>query len=210
MSRRNETSGVELVVVGVFAFCLAVVAWLMKTFDVEWQTALETAPGLIVWLLVVGAGIFFGIKMETGLVRWGAPLAIALLIPVFKPILKEAAGVRETGGLVFDDMVSWYGTGWGMSLMFFGILIIGYGLLYWWHRSCYAKRLDAKSVYSVFQRFPCTEGRYFGCRDFDLFTGLRVAAGTSRTFTHGEGTETYQSHVIPCFQRVGNGSDYCV
>ena len=72
MSRSNETSGVELVVVGVFAFCLAVVAWLMKTFDVEWQTALETAPGLIVWLLVVGAGIFFGIKMETGLVRWGA------------------------------------------------------------------------------------------------------------------------------------------
>lgn len=59
MSRNNETSGVELVVVGVFAFCLAVVAWLMKTFDVEWQTALETAPGLIVWLLVVGAGIFF-------------------------------------------------------------------------------------------------------------------------------------------------------
>ncbi len=44
MSRNNETSGVELVVVGVFAFCLAVVAWLMKTFDVEWQTALETAP----------------------------------------------------------------------------------------------------------------------------------------------------------------------
>ncbi|EPF7511107.1 hypothetical protein ACSTSR_004561 [Klebsiella variicola] len=134
MSRNNETSGVELVVVGVFAFCLAVVAWLMKTFDVEWQTALETAPGLIVWLLAVGAGIFFGIKMETGLVRWGAPLAIALLIPVFKPILKEAAGVREMDGLVFDDMVSWYGTGWGMSLMFFGILIIGYGLLYWWHR----------------------------------------------------------------------------
>ena len=134
MSRNNETSGVELVVVGVFAFCLAVVAWLMKTFDVEWQTALETAPGLIVWLLVVGAGIFFGIKMETGLIRWGAPLAIALLIPVFKPILKDAAGVRETGGLVFDDMVSWYGTGWGMSLMFFGILIVGYGLLYWWHR----------------------------------------------------------------------------
>lgn len=133
-SRNNETSGVELVVVGVFAFCLAVVAWLMKTFDVEWQTALETAPGLTVWLLVVGAGIFFGIKMETGLVRWGAPLAIALLIPVFKPILKEAAGVREMGGLVFDDMVSWYGTGWGMSLMFFGILIVGYGLLYWWHR----------------------------------------------------------------------------
>lgn len=64
MSRNNETSGVELVVVGVFAFCLAVVAWLMKTFDVEWQTALETAPGLIVWLLVVGAGIFFGIKIH--------------------------------------------------------------------------------------------------------------------------------------------------
>lgn len=64
MSRNNETSGVELVVVGVFAFCLAVVAWLMKTFDVEWQTALETAPGLIVWLLVVGAGIFSGSKWK--------------------------------------------------------------------------------------------------------------------------------------------------
>nr|WP_250114636.1 hypothetical protein [Escherichia coli] len=36
----------------------------MKTFDVEWQTALETAPGLIVWLLVVGAGIFSGSKWK--------------------------------------------------------------------------------------------------------------------------------------------------
>nr|WP_240040897.1 hypothetical protein [Pectobacterium versatile] len=72
--------------------------------------------------------------METGLVRWVIPLAIALLIPVFKPILKEAAGVRDVGGYVFNDIVSWYGTGWGMSLMFFGVLIVGYGLLYWWHR----------------------------------------------------------------------------
>lgn len=134
MSRSNETNGVELVFIGVAVFLLAVIGWLMKTFDVGWQTALETAPSLIVWILAVGAGIFFGIKMETGLVRWGTPLAIALLIPVFKPILKEAAGVRDVGGLVFDDMVSWYGTGWGMSLMFFGILIVGYGLLYWWHR----------------------------------------------------------------------------
>ncbi|EAM8426105.1 hypothetical protein ZN11_05335 [Salmonella enterica] len=134
MSRNNETNGVELVFLGAAVFVLAVVGWLMKTFNVGWQTALETAPGLIFWVLAVGAGLFFGIKMETGLIRWGAPLAIALLIPVFKPILKEAAGVRDVGGYVFDDMVSWYGTGWGMSLMFFGILIVGYGLLYWWHR----------------------------------------------------------------------------
>ncbi|WP_437890168.1 hypothetical protein [Phytobacter sp. V91] len=134
MSRNNDADAVVLVLGGVAIFFLAIMAWLMKTFDVEWQTALETAPNLIFWLLVVGGGIFFGIKMETGLVRWGTPLAIAFLIPVFKPILKEAAGVREMGGLVFDDMVSWYGTGWGMSLMFFGILIVGYGLLYWWHR----------------------------------------------------------------------------
>lgn len=77
MSRSNETSGVELVVVGVFAFCLAVVAWLMKTFDVEWQTALETAPGLIVWLLVVGAGIFSGSKWKqvlfAGVLHWRLP-----------------------------------------------------------------------------------------------------------------------------------------
>ncbi|RCX04297.1 hypothetical protein DFO56_102311 [Kosakonia sp. AG348] len=100
MSRDNETSIFGLLFTGVIVFCLAVIAWLMKTFDVEWQTALETAPGLIIWLLVVGAGIFFGIQMETGLVRWGTPLAIALLIPVFKPIIKEAAGVREMRGLV--------------------------------------------------------------------------------------------------------------
>jgi len=49
-------------------------------------------------------------------------------------ILKEAAGVRDVGGLVFDDMVSWYGTGWEIYLMFFGILIVGYEPLYWWHR----------------------------------------------------------------------------
>lgn len=77
MSRNNETSGVELVVVGVFAFCLAVVARLMKTFDVEWQTALETAHGLIVWLLVVGAGIFSGSKWKlalfAGVLHWRSP-----------------------------------------------------------------------------------------------------------------------------------------
>lgn len=77
MSRNNDTNGVELVVVGVFAFCLAVVAWLMKTFDVEWQTALETAPGLIVWLLVVGAGSFSGSKWKqvlfAGVLLWRSP-----------------------------------------------------------------------------------------------------------------------------------------
>lgn len=77
MSRNNETSGVELVVVGVFAFCLAVVAWLMKTFDVEWQTALETAPGLVVWLLAVGAGSFSGSKWKqvlfAGVLHWRSP-----------------------------------------------------------------------------------------------------------------------------------------
>ncbi|MFP1754667.1 hypothetical protein [Lonsdalea quercina] len=134
MSRNNDADAVVLVLSGVAVFFLAIMAWLMKTFDVEWQTALETAPNFIAWLVVVGGGIFFGIKMETGLVRWSIPLAIALLIPVFKPILEEAAGVRDMGGLVLDNMVSWYGTGWGMSLMFFGILIVGYGLLYWWHR----------------------------------------------------------------------------
>ncbi len=108
MSRSNETNGVELVFIGVAVFLLAVIGWLMKTFDVGWQTALETAPSLIVWILAVGAGIIFGIKMETGLVRWGAPLAIALLIPVFKPILKEAAGVRDVGGLL--SMIWFRGT----------------------------------------------------------------------------------------------------
>jgi len=106
MSSNSETGGDELIFTGVIDFCVAVVAWLIKTFDVEWQTALETAPSLIGWLLVVGAGIFFGIKMETGLIRWGAPLAIALLIPVFKPILGEAVGVRDMGRLVLDNMVS--------------------------------------------------------------------------------------------------------
>ncbi len=48
--------------------------------------------------------------METGLIRWGAPLAIALLIPVFKPILKEAAG--------FVKRVGWFSMIWfrGMEL----------------------------------------------------------------------------------------------
>ncbi|MFP1742149.1 hypothetical protein [Lonsdalea quercina] len=134
MSRNNDADAIVLVLSGVAVFFLAIMAWLMKTFDVEWQTALATAPNFIAWLVFVGGGIFFGIKMETGLVRWGTPLAIGLLIPVFKPIFEEAAGVRDMGGLVLDNMVSWYGTGWGMSLMFFGILIVGYGLLYWWHR----------------------------------------------------------------------------
>lgn len=134
MNRNNEPGGEDLILIGAAVFVFALIGWLMKTFDVGWQTALETVPSLIVWILVVGGGIFFGIKMETGLIRWGAPLAIALLIPVFKPILKEAAGVRDVGGLVFENMVSWYGTAWGMSLMFFGILIVGYSLLYWWHQ----------------------------------------------------------------------------
>jgi hypothetical protein len=45
-------------------------------------------------------------NMEMGLVRWSTPLAFALLIPVFKPILKEATGVRKMAGLVFDNMAS--------------------------------------------------------------------------------------------------------
>ncbi|ELX2269678.1 TPA: hypothetical protein ACK21W_001767 [Yersinia enterocolitica] len=134
MSRNNETNGAEFVFIAVAAIFLGIVIWLTKTFDVPWQTALDTAPALIFWIIAVVGGIFFSIKMETGLVIWGTPLAIALLIPVFKPILKYAAGIRDYDGLLFDDMISWYGTSWGMSLMFLGIIIIGYGLLYWWHK----------------------------------------------------------------------------
>lgn len=133
MSRNNEPSGGEVFFGIALVFCLGVVAWLMTTFDIGLKTALDTAPKLIVWIIVVVGGIFFGIKMENRFVIWGAPLAIAFLVPVFSPILKAAAGVREMDGFVLDGMVAWYGTGWGMFLIFFGILIVGYGLLYWWH-----------------------------------------------------------------------------
>ena len=134
MNRNNETSGAEIFGGIAIVFCFGVVAWLMSTFDISFQTALETAPKLIVWIIAVGCAIYFWVKMENSLVIWGLPLAIAFLVPVFSPILKAAAGVREMDGFVLDGMVSWYGTGWGMTLMFFGILIVGYGLLYWWHR----------------------------------------------------------------------------
>lgn len=131
---RSETNSAEWVFIAVTILFLGMIIWLTKTFDVPWQIALETSPALIIWIFAVIGGVFACIKMGVGGVIWGAPLAISLLIPVFKPILRYAAGVQDIGGLLLDDRVSWYGTDWGMSLIFFGILIVGYGLLYWWQR----------------------------------------------------------------------------
>ncbi|MDC7872088.1 hypothetical protein TH60_21595 [Pantoea ananatis] len=139
MNKNNEIGSAEIFCCIALIFCFGVVVWLMDTFDIGFQIAVETAPKLILWIIAVGCVIYYGVKMENSLVIWGAPLGIAFLVPVFSPILKAAAGVREMDGFVFDGMVAWYGTGWGMFLIFFGIIIVGYGLLYWWHRksTCY-------------------------------------------------------------------------
>ena len=46
MSRNNDADAVVLVLVGVTVFFLAIMGWLMTTFDVEWKTALQTARGM--------------------------------------------------------------------------------------------------------------------------------------------------------------------
>ncbi|ENR7426721.1 hypothetical protein ACEWWX_000406 [Salmonella enterica] len=133
---RNDSSDdvVGLVFVGVLIVFGGVIVWLMRTFDVPWDVAIDTAPGLFTWIIAVAAWCFINFKMDTGFTRWGIPVATAFLVPTFSPILKYSAGVRETGGLMFNDMVSWYGTGWGLTLLFFGVFAAFFAVVYWFNQ----------------------------------------------------------------------------
>lgn len=116
----------------VLMLSLFLLSWMMKTFDVSWSTALETLPRLIFWIICVGVVFVAGLKTATP-VYLGAPFALAFLVPVFKPIIEVSAGIPENGGLVFDDQILWWGSSWGMFLIFIGINVVGYGVIYLWH-----------------------------------------------------------------------------
>ncbi|QHM70962.1 hypothetical protein [Mixta intestinalis] len=135
MSDNNKSNGKSLIFLGaIFSFSV-VVFWLKKAFGIEWQTALETGGNLFAWGFLVGTVIFLGMKLEIGLILWASPLVIALLIPVFKPALKEITVFRNDNDEIIDELTLWYGTDWGMSLLFFSVLAVGYILIYLCHRN---------------------------------------------------------------------------
>jgi hypothetical protein len=109
---------------------ISVTYGLVRTFDVPWQIGVKSAFPVFLW--VCG---FIGIIIGCFKLEWLTliiPLYISLIIPVLSPILRHVAGVRED--FPFQPEIAWYGTGWGLFLIFALINCIGYGFLYWWKK----------------------------------------------------------------------------
>ncbi|EJK5917179.1 hypothetical protein NLH84_004305 [Escherichia coli] len=120
MSGNNDGSGVILL-------CMAGVGlaglFISNTFGVPFLEGIKILPKLLVWLVV------FGLITYSGFLRSVIPIALATLWACFTPILDYKAGWRPEDS--FQPEVAWYGTSSGQTIVFFAILIIGYGILYW-------------------------------------------------------------------------------
>ncbi|EAQ5804280.1 hypothetical protein QHJ03_000574 [Salmonella enterica] len=93
-------------------------------FGVPFLKGLEILPYLIGWAAVFGATMYFGFLKQV------APIALGTLWLCFRPILDYKAGIREDD-FPFQPDIAWYGTGLWQFAVFAGIVILGYGFIYW-------------------------------------------------------------------------------
>lgn len=122
MSGNNDGSGVILLfMAGVGLAGL----FISNTFGVPFLEGIKILPKLLVWLVV------FGLITYSGFLRSVIPIALASLWACFIPILDYKAGWRPESS--FQPEVAWYGTSTAQTIVFFAILIIGYGILYLIH-----------------------------------------------------------------------------
>lgn len=128
---RNDSSDLAAIALGVSAIILGGITYcLISIFEVPWGVGLKSAFPVFIWICGFIALIFGYFKYEA-LINV-LPFYISMTVPVLSPILKYVAGDRED--YPFQMEVSWFGTGWGMFLIFVLINAIGYGFIYWLNR----------------------------------------------------------------------------
>ena len=103
--------------------------------SLNWLTIVATTAALIMlWAVVFGAAIYF--LHEVIRFTWFIPAAIAFLWLALAPMLNYYAGVTPDN-YPFQPEVAWYGKKVWQLLIFWSILIVGYGLLWWHHKNNY-------------------------------------------------------------------------
>lgn len=126
----NNGNGLGIVIFGIIAILILgfVAHMLIGAFDVPWDVALKSAISLIGW--VVGLGILFFVIYHNDDWLWAAPPFVGLIIPVFNPILKHIAGVREYSH--FQPKIEWYGETWILFLIYLAFNAVAYFAIYRW------------------------------------------------------------------------------
>ncbi|ROO37068.1 hypothetical protein BIV08_22530 [Pseudomonas sp. AF76] len=71
-------------------------------------------------------------------------------------------------------------------------------------------KLNETLVDGVFQCFTSLEAWLLGGLDLQSLASLRVATGTSRTISDGEGAETNQNNGVASLESASDGFDYSV
>lgn len=126
---RNSSEGETF-----FVVCLAGIALLgfgiSNIFGVPFLEGIKILPNILGWAAIFGGITYFGFLKPV------SPISLATLWWCFIPILDYKAGVREDD-FPFQPDVAWYGTGHGQAMVFFGIIIIGYAIMYWFNRRYY-------------------------------------------------------------------------
>lgn len=120
---RNNNDGEALLVVGLIVLGFAGLG-VSNFFGVPFLEGLKILPKLLVWLVLFGGVTYFGY------LRPLLPLSVASLWLCFLPILDYKAGIRDDS-FNFQPEIAWYGTASVQGLVFFLILILGYGLMIW-------------------------------------------------------------------------------
>lgn len=128
----NRSSNEIVIILGIAFFALA--AWVSKVLDLNLLTALQVVLGHIAFITLMAAAIYLVKKVG---VRWTLflPISIVAYLLCWAPALNYWAN-QNIGSMVFGGRENsiWYATGWIQALIALSILVVGYGLIYYFDK----------------------------------------------------------------------------
>ncbi|MGV2843748.1 hypothetical protein ACE1OG_07615 [Aeromonas hydrophila] len=131
MSRNNDGSDVLVISGGI----LALFTWgIVSVFGVPWKVAIDTVPGMLMWIVLFGVTVFLQKEDILGKFTDTWPLLLGGMILVLSPILNHWAGGRYGEPLFIEP--AWYGKSSWQWLMSISIAAAGFGFK-WWRRDRY-------------------------------------------------------------------------
>ncbi|HHL8922755.1 MULTISPECIES: hypothetical protein [Enterobacter] len=129
-SSNNEIGGMLVVLGGLLLVGFAV--WIMKTFDVPFGIATESGIKIVVWALAVTGALFWSHHSDFNVIKFTAPFMVSMFWYSLFPVLDYNAGIRDDFPIQMN--ISWYGTAFWQFVIFLAINVIGYGIIYYFHR----------------------------------------------------------------------------
>lgn len=111
-------------------FFFAIIAWVAKSFGLNFTTAIQVVMGHICFIVWIGVVTYLVKNLN---IRWilFLPFSAVLYLVSWEPAFDYWAS-KDIESIAFRGSASgiWYATGWIQALIALSILVVGHGLIY--------------------------------------------------------------------------------